>query len=104
MIEDTGEASDQKTKRLHMHLPGAIPQIWRAMVTTRSWKVFFVAQEQHRAIVEAIDQHEGMRAELLARAFVAAHRRQDRGKRRVGDRAGHQAAGERRRLKLLSIN
>jgi GntR family transcriptional regulator of vanillate catabolism len=34
---------------------------------TRSWKVFFVAQEQHRSIVEAIENHEGMRAESLAR-------------------------------------
>lgn len=34
---------------------------------TRSWKVFFVAQEQHRSIVEAIEHREGMRAESLAR-------------------------------------
>lgn len=33
----------------------------------RSWKVFFVAQEQHRAIVEAIESHEGTRAEAVAR-------------------------------------
>ncbi len=33
----------------------------------QSWKVFFVAQEQHRAIVEAVQKREGMRAEMLAR-------------------------------------
>lgn len=34
---------------------------------SRSWQVFFVAQEQHRGIVEAIENREGMRAEALAR-------------------------------------
>lgn len=34
---------------------------------TRSWKVFFVAQEQHRSIVEAIENREGMRAETVSR-------------------------------------
>jgi GntR family transcriptional regulator of vanillate catabolism len=33
----------------------------------QSWKVFLVAQEQHRGIVEAIENREGMRAEALAR-------------------------------------
>jgi GntR family transcriptional regulator of vanillate catabolism len=33
----------------------------------QSWRVFFVAQEQHRGIVEAIELREGMRAETLAR-------------------------------------
>jgi GntR family transcriptional regulator of vanillate catabolism len=32
-----------------------------------SWKVFLIAQEQHRGIVEAIEQREGSRAEYLAR-------------------------------------
>jgi GntR family transcriptional regulator of vanillate catabolism len=32
-----------------------------------AWKVFFVAQEQHRGIVEAIENREGTRAESLAR-------------------------------------
>jgi GntR family transcriptional regulator of vanillate catabolism len=34
---------------------------------TRSWKVFFVAQEQHRSVIEAIELREGMRAETIAR-------------------------------------
>ena len=33
----------------------------------QSWRVFFIAQEQHRGIVEAIENHEGGRAEALAR-------------------------------------
>lgn len=33
----------------------------------QSWNVFFVAQEQHKGIVEAIENREGMRAEALAR-------------------------------------
>jgi GntR family transcriptional regulator of vanillate catabolism len=33
----------------------------------RSWEVFFVAQEQHKGIVEAIENREGSRAEALAR-------------------------------------
>jgi GntR family transcriptional regulator of vanillate catabolism len=33
----------------------------------QSWKVFLVAQEQHRGIVESIENREGMRAEALAR-------------------------------------
>jgi GntR family transcriptional regulator of vanillate catabolism len=50
-------------------LPFAAPNAFVIANTemTRSWIVFFVAQEQHRAIVEAIEHHEGMRAELLAR-------------------------------------
>ncbi|MAT99833.1 MAG: GntR family transcriptional regulator [Anaerolineaceae bacterium] len=32
-----------------------------------AWKVFFVAQEQHRGIVEAIENREGTRAESLTR-------------------------------------
>ncbi|MBK8904326.1 MAG: GntR family transcriptional regulator [Anaerolineaceae bacterium] len=32
----------------------------------KAWKVFFVAQEQHRGIVEAIENREGARAEALA--------------------------------------
>ncbi len=32
-----------------------------------SWKIFFVAQEHHRGIVEAIEHREGQRAESLAR-------------------------------------
>jgi GntR family transcriptional regulator of vanillate catabolism len=32
-----------------------------------AWKVFFVAQEQHKGIVEAIENREGSRAEALAR-------------------------------------
>ena len=32
-----------------------------------SWRVFFIAQEQHRGIVEAIENREGARAEALAR-------------------------------------
>jgi len=32
-----------------------------------SWQIFFVAQEQHRSIVEAIEYGEGLRAEMLAR-------------------------------------
>lgn len=34
---------------------------------SKSWRVFFVAQEQHRSIVEAIENREGGRAEALAR-------------------------------------
>lgn len=33
----------------------------------QSWKVFFVAQAQHRGLVDAIENREGMRAESLAR-------------------------------------
>lgn len=33
----------------------------------QSWKVFLVAQEQHKGIVEAIENRQGMRAEYLAR-------------------------------------
>jgi GntR family transcriptional regulator of vanillate catabolism len=33
----------------------------------QSWKVFFIAQEHHRGIIEAIENREGMRAESLAR-------------------------------------
>jgi len=33
----------------------------------QAWKVFFIAQEQHRGIVEAIENREGVRAEALAR-------------------------------------
>ena len=33
----------------------------------RSWKIFFVAQDQHRRLVEAIEHREGTRAEALAR-------------------------------------
>jgi len=33
----------------------------------QAWKVFFVAQEQHRGIVEAIENREGARADALAR-------------------------------------
>jgi len=32
-----------------------------------AWKVFFIAQEQHRGIVEAIENREGTRAESLTR-------------------------------------
>jgi GntR family transcriptional regulator of vanillate catabolism len=32
-----------------------------------SWRIFFIAQEQHRGIVEAIENREGGRAEALAR-------------------------------------
>ena len=32
-----------------------------------AWKIFFVAQEQHKAIIEAIENREGTRAEALAR-------------------------------------
>lgn len=39
----------------------------------QSWKVFYVAQDQHRRIVEAIECREGTRAESLARehAYLA---------------------------------
>jgi GntR family transcriptional regulator of vanillate catabolism len=33
----------------------------------QSWKIFYVAQDQHRRIVEAIANREGTRAEALAR-------------------------------------
>lgn len=33
----------------------------------QSWRLFFVAQEQHRGIVEAIENRQGARAEALAR-------------------------------------
>jgi GntR family transcriptional regulator of vanillate catabolism len=33
----------------------------------QSWKLFFVAQEQHRDIVQAIENRQGMRAESVAR-------------------------------------
>lgn len=33
----------------------------------QAWKVFFVAQEQHKGIVEAIENREGTRADMLAR-------------------------------------
>lgn len=33
----------------------------------QAWQVFFVAQEQHKGIVEAIENREGTRAEALAR-------------------------------------
>jgi len=32
-----------------------------------TWRVFFIAQEQHRGIVEAIENREGSRAEMLTR-------------------------------------
>ena len=32
-----------------------------------AWKIFFVAQEQHKGIIEAIEKREGTRAESLAR-------------------------------------
>jgi len=32
-----------------------------------AWKIFFVAQEQHKGIIEAIEKREGTRAEALAR-------------------------------------
>jgi GntR family transcriptional regulator of vanillate catabolism len=32
-----------------------------------AWKVFFVAQEQHKGMIEAIENREGARAEALAR-------------------------------------
>jgi GntR family transcriptional regulator, vanillate catabolism transcriptional regulator len=33
----------------------------------QAWKVLFTAQEQHKAIIEAIEQREGARAEAMAR-------------------------------------
>jgi len=41
----------------------------------QSWKVFFVAQEQHRGLIEAIESREGTRAEALARehAYLSLH-------------------------------
>lgn len=50
-------------------LPFASPNAFVIATTqiTQSWKVFFVAQEQHRGLVEAIENREGMRAEALAR-------------------------------------
>jgi len=33
----------------------------------QSWKIFFVAQDQHRGIVNAIENREGLRAEYLTR-------------------------------------
>jgi GntR family transcriptional regulator of vanillate catabolism len=33
----------------------------------QSWKIFFVAQDQHRRLVESIEHREGTRAEALAR-------------------------------------
>lgn len=32
-----------------------------------AWKIFFIAQEQHKGIIEAIERREGTRAEALAR-------------------------------------
>ena len=39
----------------------------------QSWKIFYVAQDQHRRIVEAIENREGARAESIARehAYLA---------------------------------
>jgi GntR family transcriptional regulator of vanillate catabolism len=55
--------------RLITVLPFASPN---AFVLAQSelgnaWKIFFVAQEQHKGIVEAIEKREGTRAEALAR-------------------------------------
>ncbi|MEM7332456.1 MAG: GntR family transcriptional regulator [Chloroflexota bacterium] len=58
----------------HLHervraLPFASPSVFALAEAEydQSWKIFFIAQEQHRGIVEAIEQREGMRAEALAR-------------------------------------
>ncbi len=50
-------------------LPFASPNAFVMAQTqlAHSWRVFFVAQEQHRSIVEAIENREGGRAEALAR-------------------------------------
>lgn len=51
-------------------LPFASPNafvIAQSEIGRSSWKVFLVAQEQHRGIVEAIESREGARAESLTR-------------------------------------
>jgi GntR family transcriptional regulator, vanillate catabolism transcriptional regulator len=50
-------------------LPFASPNAFVMAQTqlAHSWRVFFIAQEQHRGIVEAIENREGGRAEALAR-------------------------------------
>lgn len=50
-------------------LPFASPNAF-VMANTQlanSWRIFFIAQEQHRGIVEAIENREGGRAEALTR-------------------------------------
>lgn len=50
-------------------LPFASPNAFVMAQTqlAHSWRVFFIAQEQHRGIVEAIENREGGRAEALTR-------------------------------------
>lgn len=52
-----------------MTLPFASPNAFVIAQTEieQTWKVFFVAQEHHRGLVEAVESREGSRAELLAR-------------------------------------
>ncbi len=52
-----------------MTLPFASPNAFVIAQTEieLTWKVFFIAQEHHRGLVEAIENREGSRAELLAR-------------------------------------
>jgi GntR family transcriptional regulator of vanillate catabolism len=50
-------------------LPFASPNAFVVAQThlAHSWQIFFIAQEQHRGIIEAIEAREGSRAEALAR-------------------------------------
>lgn len=52
-----------------MSLPFASPNafVMAQSELEHAWKVFLVAQAQHRSIVEAIEKREGARAEFLAR-------------------------------------
>ena len=69
LIELAGSFVIEHALRRISVLPFASPN---AFVMAQSelghaWKVFFVAQEQHKGIVEAIENREGTRAEALAR-------------------------------------
>lgn len=59
----------ERTLEHVMTLPFASPNAFVIAQTEigQTWKVFFVAQEHHKGLVEAVENREGSRAELLAR-------------------------------------